>query len=290
MNAVRWLPAHAPDLASVVGMLHRLGITGVTDATPDLDGSAVAVLRDEVAPHLRLTLLGTDTVPGELTAGPRKLLLRDHDLPTYAQLRDLVRTPHDRGRPVAIHCVTRESLLLTLAVLDEVGVLAGDRIEHAAVVPAGIADELARLRLAVVTQPGFLRVRGDDYIRDVAEGDRTCLYPYRSLEEAGVPVAASSDAPFGPLDPWSIIRDVRDRTSLSGTVLSAAESVSADTALRGYLSPPDAPGSAPRRVAPGAVADLCLLSEPLAAVLRTPDSSCVRAVFFAGTAVAAGLP
>ena len=281
------LPARPPDLARVGRLLSGYGITGVTDATPDLASSSVDLIAEAVRTgtlRAKVTLLGASTLglgPG-LHHGPRKLLLRDHDLPTYDVLVDLVRAAHAEGSAVAVHCVSRESLLLTLTVLDEVGSRAGDRIEHAGVVPPGVATELARLGVAVVTQPGFLRTRGDDYLRDVSPDDLPCLYPYASLRREGVRVAASSDAPFGELDPWRIIRDATERRTAGGAVLGEQERVEARVALEGYLTGPQDPGGDRRTVLRGAPADLCLLRAPLADVLRDPTASQVRLVVVEG--------
>ena len=281
------LPTTAPNLHEVGRRLHGYGLTGVTDATPDLTQGSVDLIAEGVrsrALRLEVTLLGArglDLPPG-LRGGPHKLLLRDHDLPTYDELAGLISTAHAEGTPVAVHCVTRESLLLTLAVLGDVGVLPGDRIEHAAVVPHGTADELARLGVVVVTQPGFLRTRGDAYRRDVSPDDLPCLYPYDSLRRAGVRVTASSDAPFGEVDPWRIIRNATERTTAGGEVLGADEVVDARTALNGYLTDPLDPAGRRRAVVPGAPADLCLVHAPLAEVLEEPSASQVRLVVVRG--------
>jgi predicted amidohydrolase YtcJ len=147
------------------------------------------VLRAEVPQNL--LLLG-DSVG----SGPYKLVLTDHDLPSYDELLSALSAV--RPRPVAVHCVTREALVLLLAALDKLGHMHGDRIEHGSVVPG----ELARMQPAVVTQPAFLTVRGDDYLRSVDAADLPDLYRYQSLVGAGTCVVPSSDAPFGPLDPW----------------------------------------------------------------------------------------
>lgn len=280
------LPDDPPTLHAVGRALTRAGITGVTDATPDLDSDALAILaaaRADGALPQRVTLLGTDreTAPG-FTVGPRKLLLRDHDLPDYGSLAATVAATHRMGRPVAVHCVTRISLLLTLAVFDDVGTLPGDRIEHAAVVPEGIAARMASLGVAVVTQPGFLHDRGDHYRREVAPDDLEHLYPHARLLRAGVPVALSSDAPHGPLDPWANMRAAVDRTTRTGKVLSTSERVSPKTALSAYLGAPSDPGGTPRTVTPGARADLCLLDVPLSAALEQLDSTTVRGVLIDG--------
>ncbi|MGV9675998.1 amidohydrolase family protein [Nocardia sp. NPDC003482] len=280
------LPDDPPDLTALGRTLTRYGITGVTDATPDLDAAAVRLLADAHrggALPQRLTLLGAEPEAAQgLSVGPRKLLLRDHDLPDYDTLTATISDSHRRDRPVAVHCVTREALLLTLAALDEVGALPGDRVEHAGVVPPGVAEHIARLGAAVVTQPGFLLDRGDTYLREVAPDDRDHLYPHASLLRAGVRVALSSDAPYGPLDPWTVLRAAVERTTRTGRFVGPHERVDAATALAAYLGPPERPGGPPRRLDPGAPADLCLLRTPLRHALAHPDHTLVRAVVIGG--------
>ncbi|MFI0961312.1 amidohydrolase family protein [Streptomyces sp. NPDC021080] len=266
------LPAHPPDLAPVGRRLAAYGITGVTDATPALTADSVALLAAAQATGAlpqRLTVLGAPTpvgLPPGIAPGPRKLLLRDHDLPGYDQLVAMVASAHDATQAVAVHCVTRESLVLTLAVLEEVGVRPGDRIEHASVAPPEVAAWMARLGVRVVTQPDFLRTRGSAYARDVAADDLPHLYPYASLLDAGVPTCASSDAPYGEVDPWRVIASAADRA------LGPEERVSAHVALRGYLSAADDPGGPPRRVRAGVPADLVLLGSDLVEAMRSPEA------------------
>ena len=262
-----------PDIGAVGRQLADLGITGVTDATPDLDAGAIDLLRR--LPQ-RLSLLGGD---GPL---PRKVLLRDHDLPDLDTLAALIGGLHATGRPVAVHCVTRESLLLTLVALDRVGPLPGDRIEHAAVVPPEIVPWLARLGVRVVTQPDFLRTRGDTYLLEVETDDHPYLYPYAGLLAVGVRVCASSDAPFGEIDPWQVIASANSRLTAAGTAIGPDERVPTRTALAGYLTPPEDPGGAPRRVTVGAPADLVLLDRSLDEALREPAAVRPRATWIAG--------
>jgi predicted amidohydrolase YtcJ len=277
-----------PDLGPVGAELTDVGITGVTDATPDIDSAAIGLIaaaRNSGALPQRVVLLGAATgapLPEGIASGPFKLLLRDHDLPSYDELSAGVAASHAADRPVAVHCVSRESLLLTLAVLTDVGAVDGDRIEHAGVVPPGVAQQMAELGVRVVTQPGFLLERGDAYLRDVADDDLPHLYPHAGLLAGGVPVAISSDAPFGPLDPWQVISAAVARRSAAGVVLGEAERVSAATALAGYLAPSEDPGGPPRRIVPGAAADLCLLHVPLHDALTAPNRALVRTVVIDG--------
>lgn len=269
------LPAGAPPpLADVGARLAAHGITSVTDATPDVDPAAFAgALRQ----HVRL--LGaplTGPVPDGLTVGPYKIVLADSGLPTLDDLTGVIAAAHATGRAIAAHCVTVEALVLLLAALDLTGGHPGDRIEHAALVPDDLLAGLAARPLTVVTQPAFLTDRGADYRRDVPAAEHRDLYRYASLLAAGVPVAPSSDAPYGPLDPWTVIDASVTRA------IAPDERVAARTALAGYLAPSDHPGGPPCRVEPGAVADLVLLAEPLAQTLRHPRAATVRRTVIAG--------
>jgi predicted amidohydrolase YtcJ len=281
-----------PPLAPLGHELAGMGITSVCDATPDLDDAAVRALATAAArgdlPQ-RLELLGAPLgadLPAGLRAGPYKIVIADSALPALDELVERVRRAHDAGRAVAFHCVTREALVLLLAALDTTGGRPGDRVEHAALVPAELIPELARHGLRVVTQPGFLAHRGDDYLRDVPIAEHGDLYRCRSLVDGGVRLALSSDAPYGPLDPWAVIAAAAERHTPSGAVAGAAERLPAASALDAYLSAPGDPGGSPRRVRPGALADLVLLDRPMAAQLAAPTSDSIRTVLVRGRPVA----
>lgn len=274
------LPHDAPDLGPVGDELARLGITAVTDATPDLDPAALGGISQHV------TALGVPLghpVPSGMTAGPYKIVLADSGLPDPDALADQIRAAHETGRGVAVHCVTREALVLLLVALDAAGGHPADRIEHAALVPAELIETLSRRGLHVVTQPGFLADRGDRFLREVPVEDHVDLYRCRSLLDAGVPLALSSDAPYGPLDPWTVIAAAAHRRVPGGVVAGPAERVTPAQALAAYLA--DEPGGPPRRITVGAPADLVLLAAPLQEVLRTPDSEAVRATLIDGRIV-----
>ncbi len=192
------VPRRQPDLARVGRLLAGRGVTGATDMTPfttvDHLSPIVAAVSDGGLPQ-RVIVTGDPGIdpaalPAQVWVGPAKVLLHDHDLPTPDAIADEIGRARAHGRPVAVHCVTRASLVLTLVALSEVGSIPGDRIEHGAVVPPELHDELVRLGLTVVTQPNFVAERGDDYLADVDAEDLPHLWPCRSLLDAGIPVAA----------------------------------------------------------------------------------------------------
>ncbi len=291
---VRAADRGVPDdraLAAVCAEALRLGVTGFTDATPGRTAADFAALADAARAagvRQRLVLM-TEEAParvegGRIVAGPRKVLLDDDTLPTVDDLAKTIGSAHDQGGAVAVHAVTAEQLIVACAAFEAAGPIPGDRVEHASVVPPGYAATLTRLGLAVVTQPGLLRAHGDDYLRDVAEPERSWLYPCRSLLAAGVALGGGSDAPFGPLDPWIGVRAAADRRSASGTPVGKAEAITPAAALALYLGRPGAPGI-PRRVAAGQPGDLCVLRARIARVLRDPGRHQVAAVVAAGEVV-----
>lgn len=283
------LPASELDHAAVGEAAARAGVTGFTDADPHRTPADVAELlrlhAAGVVPQ-RLRLMGPldlDTDP-DIDIGEVKVLLDDDRLPTPDDLGATIDAAHRRGRGVAIHCVTRAQLVVAVVALASAEARAGDRIEHGSVIPTELDGELRRLGVTVVTQPNFVAERGDRYGVEVAADDLAHLYRLRSLLDAGIGVAAGTDAPFGHADPWAAIRAAVDRRTLDGEVLGASERVDARTALGLFLGRADQP-AVERRVAVGEPADLCLLDAPLDVVLADPRAGRVAATVVAGRVV-----
>jgi predicted amidohydrolase YtcJ len=285
-----WLADHVParpadlaaGLASVSAQAAAHGVTGFTDATPGATGRDVAGLADAcadgtIAQRLHCMALADVSRPagGRFSVGPVKIMLDDETLPPLDLLADWVRRAHAARRTVAVHCVTRVQLVLTLAALDVAGRAPGDRIEHGAVIPAEMVSDLRGL--TVVSQPHFVAERGEQYARDVEPEDLPDLWRLRSLIDAGVAVAAGSDAPFGGADPWQVMRAATDRPA----ELGPGEAVTPGTAIRLFLGSPSEP-SVPRVIAPGAVADLVLLRCPPREAVRSLASDLVAATVIDG--------
>lgn len=285
------LDAHdLPCLARVSQRLASYGVTGVTDATAhnsekELCALLEAVQRRELGQ--RVLVMGAPGLPepehSRVSRGAVKILLDERALPQPEDLERRVRDAHLEGRAVAIHCVTRCELVMAAVALEAAGAAAGDRIEHAAVAPPDVVALLSRLAVTVVTQPGFVRERGDAYRAGVDPGDRPWLYRCRGFLDASVPLAAGTDAPFGDPDPWRAIRSAVDRRTEEGAALGRDEALRPEEALALFTSPPESPGSAPRRIRVGAPADLCLLDRPWSDVRRELSSACVAATILDGS-------
>lgn len=291
----------APDLAVVSSELAGFGITGITDATPGNDAAAAALFADAVRNgvlHQRVRLMGSEALGAvaadtRVSVGELKILLDEDRLPDLDNLVTRVRASHGLGRGVAFHCVSRIELVYALHVLeaartvgceDDAGAaLPRDRIEHASVTPPELLPQLRALGLAVVTQPALVAERGDRYLAEAEPDELPHLYRLRSFLRAGIPLALSSDAPYGGPDPWAAMRAAVSRRTRSGALVDADEALTPEEALAGFLGTLDRPGGPIRTVSPGAPADLCLLDRPWRVARERLHAECVRLTVAAGT-------
>jgi len=279
------------DLAAVGSRLASFGVTGVTDCTPtptvEYFASIAAAVHTRRLPLTVSTTGGPELAevdpPPPLRRGPVKVVITDHAFPGLDDLAAWIARAHRVGRPVAVHCVTRAALTLALAAWSEVGSVPGDRIEHASVTPPELMDAMAKLSLTVITQPGFIAARGDMYLREVDAVDRPDLYRCGSLLDAGIAVGGSTDAPFGPDDPWLAMRAAIERQSESGARVGSDRGLNPRSALDLFLAPLEQPGGSIRHITPGAPADLCLLHVPLHTALADLSSRHVATTIAQGT-------
>ena len=276
---------NATDFGPLSARLSKYGVTGVTEATPNLTAADLDSLDDAVGGgqiRQRVLVMSDDSGRDHphLAFGPVKRILDDDTLDLDA-LTEWIAAVHHRGSAVALHCVTVVQLVVATTALRTAGVHTGDRIEHAAVVPQSMIPDLVELGITVVTQPNFVAERGDEYLHDVPAAEHEELWRLRSLQCAGVPVAGSTDAPFGDLDPWAAMRAARDRRTASGSAISISEQISDAAAVTLFLGEPGAPGRL-RELTAGSAADLCLLSEPPEVVLRELDGELVAATVIGG--------
>ena len=277
----RALAATPPDLSGVGAELARCGVTGVTDMSPRNDPAMAAhfaAQRRTGRLAQRLVLAGApelaDAPPDGWHLGPLKLHLHEAAMPGFDEALAFVRAGRARGRPLAVHCVTEVELIFALALIEECGAMAGDRIEHVSVASPELVERMAALGLWACVQPHFIAERGDRYLADVEPRHHADLYRLRSLRDAGLAMAGGSDAPYGSLDPWTAMAAAVSRRTPAGAVIGADEALTPEQALSLWLADP-LDLSRERRIAPGAAADLCLLDRPWA---QARERLCARDV------------
>lgn len=277
-----WLGAHWqrnwPSLATLSADYARFGVTAVTDTGvnngPD-EWQALLAACQRREWRQRLQVMGTEALPvaadscrGRMSRGPLKLYLREVALPPFDDWVQRIGAAHQLGRAVAIHCVTLVELHFALAALAEVGVVAGDRIEHASVADDAAIERIAELGVTVVSQPHFIAERGDQYLRTVEARDLPYLYRAATFLRQGVRFAAGSDAPYGDINPWAAMAAAMQRRTANGQVMAAEEALDAGQALALFAGNLANPGSGMTALAEGQPADLCLLGRDWQAQCR----------------------
>lgn len=184
----------------------------------------------------------------------------------------LCRESHDAGWRIATHAIGDVTIDQVLDVYEALGPHPsglGHRIEHLGLPSAHQLARAARLGVIAVPQSIFLYELGRNFRDYVPELLAPRIYPLRSMLDAGLTMALSSDAPVvendDPLAGMAAAILRRDRT---GEPLLPAQAITAAEALDAYTR-----GSASAvglehelgTIAPGYRADLAVLSgDPLA--------------------------
>jgi hypothetical protein len=277
----------ASGFARAARQLAEVGLTTVADATPRT-WSSLASLRRAMADgsfplrvHAMRRLGARAWEPwGRLRPAAVKLMVEEGPggmAPSPAILARRIGRAAASGAQVAVHCVGSSTLLAALAGFAALPVVhrrgRRHRLEHVAECPPPLVARIRALDLTVVTNPSFVRLRGDVYRRETPEVAQAWLYRARTLAAAGVPLAAASDAPVAPPSPWIGMAAARTRRTASGHVLGGRERVGAPAALalftRGaaYALRADTLG----RLVSGGPADLIVVTpDPLVA---SPDET-----------------
>lgn len=227
----------------------------------------------------RLGELPEQGADGRLRRGPVKIMLHESNgdvVPGEDDLRRAVAEAHGAGRQVAIHAVGEHAVEAAVRAIDAA---LGERpradhrhrIEHCGVLPEGMAPRLAQLGVFVVSQPSFVYERGERYLQLIPETQLERLYALRTLSQAGVALAAGSDAPVAPPEPLASAAAAAERRSNAGRPVAPRQAIEAEEAL-GWWTPGAARAAFLERergmVRAGLRADLVLL--PAGALERPP--------------------
>jgi hypothetical protein len=189
--------------------------------------------------------------------------------PEPSDLKACLQRVHSLRLQAAVHAIEENVISAACDAMDAVCGLEPrpdhrHRIEHCSVCPPALARRIASLGIAIVTQPGFIYHHGDRYLKTVAPEQRAHLYPLRTLLEANIRVAGSSDGPLTAVNPWIGIYAACCRRSKAGDSLKRSERISIKQALALFTSNAAYAGfEEPYKgsIAPGKFADLVVVSE-----------------------------
>lgn len=164
-----------------------------------------------------------------------------------------------RGGMVAVHAIGDRAVSGVLDLFEELiadGASPSDlRMEHVSVIDPRQIERFARLGVTAAIQPAFLASESEWIARRVGLDRLGWVYPFRSLLEAGVPMAGSSDSPVEPPHPLWGMAAAMDRYGIT-----TEERLSGTEALRLFTSGGAAALREPEPLSIGSPADLAVLS------------------------------
>ena len=148
---------------------------------------------------------------------------------------------HRAGWQVAAHAMGDRAVDLLLDALETAGPVAEvrsrrHRIEHGGLIRPDQLERIGRLGVVVVIQPVFIPEFGDVLAHSFGADRVGWSIRHRSLLDAGIVVAASSDRPVAPGAPLVGVQAMVERLTGSGRSYGSSERVPALEALRAYTS------------------------------------------------------
>jgi predicted amidohydrolase YtcJ len=201
---------------------------------------------------------------------------------TMSDLTERALAAAERGFDVAVHAIGNVGVDAAIGAFRAVrsqrfGDRRALRIEHVGIASRQQCAELAALGVTAVVQPNFVEHVGTSSAG--ARFDHHHWLPFRSLADAGVALAASSDDPCAPWSPlWGAIRGAA-RTTLAGAAFEPEEALGMDRWLQAMTAGAAAAGGQSHErgtLAPGLRADLVELRGRLSSPEHPDDPDAPR--------------
>lgn len=192
---------------------------------------------------------------------PENLGIRIYD---PEDLKEKAADAQAKGFQLVIHAIGDQAVRESLDAIEYALGPDGDntyhrhRIEHASLLAPDQLERMARRKIVAVVQPQF--VTSDTWTGDRVGAERASwAYPFKSMLEAGIPLALSSDCPVERLDAFACLKAVVGRHDWSpNETLSVEEALTAYCLGSAYaLHAEDRVGS----LEVGKLADFIVLSE-----------------------------
>jgi len=170
---------------------------------------------------------------GELRLGSVKLVVsrtRGVLEPPPKELSQQILFIHRSGFQAAIHAVEEGEVEAAVTALESAQQLfprpePRHRLEHCSECPPRLAERLKQVGAVVVSHPAFVYYNGDKYLAEVPRAKTPWLYPFRLLWENGLKLAAGSDSPGVPPNPFNSIYSAVTRRTHSGQLLSPEQAI-----------------------------------------------------------------
>ncbi len=158
---------------------------------------------------------------------------------TQEELDDIVWRGHRAGWQLAIHAIGDRAIGMCLDAYERALIRAPradhrHRIEHCGILRPDLIARMAALKVIPVGQPPFIAEFGDGFLDHLTPERSRLTYPLRSLLEAGIPVAGSSDSPVSSFEPLIGIQAAVTERTASGREFAPEEALTVPEALGLY--------------------------------------------------------
>ena len=153
-------------------------------------------------------------------------------------LADAVGHGAQRGFQIALHAIGNEAIDLALTALERnerrlAAAPGSPRLEHVVFAAADQPRRIADVGAIAVVQPAFIASAGDDMLLTPLPPSIQTM-PLRSLAEAGVQLAGSSDYPVTQPDVLAAVSAAVTRRTAAGATLAGDQAVDVELMLRAY--------------------------------------------------------
>ncbi|WP_125612608.1 amidohydrolase [Specibacter cremeus] len=161
-------------------------------------------------------------------------------LDTPEAYRERVDAAYRAGWPIALHAIGDAAIDLAADIITDCQATYGmnalpNRIEHFGIARPDQVVRVAEAGIAVTPQAAFIGPLGDQFAALVGPERESWLYRGRSLVDAGVVLAGSSDLPVADNNVLRALQSSVDRRTDGGLVLGGeSEGLTPEEALRSY--------------------------------------------------------
>ncbi len=156
------------------------------------------------------------------------------------RLEEYMRAGHSRGWSIGIHTCGDKAQDLATAAFESIlkdqkdTGLRRHNIIHGYFPTAQSLERMARHRIAVSAQPGFIWVEGDLYLTAVSEDVAARFKPLKTYQRHGILVACNSDMTSAHYNPFWGMHSTLTRQTARGKVLGEDECLDARETLRAF--------------------------------------------------------
>jgi len=210
------------------------------------------------------------------------------------ELDDLIWRGHAHGWQVAIHAIGDRGIEMCLDGFERAlrrlpRANHRHRLEHCGILRPDLIRRIKELGVVPVGQPPFINEFGDGFLRHLGRERAQLTYALKSVLDAGIPLAASSDSPVSSFQPLLGIKACVTERTVSGADFALEERISVEQAIALYTRAgayasfeEDLKGT----ITPGKLADFAVLgADPRAVDPETLDRTPVRATIRGGEIV-----